>query len=173
MSQTSKMGSKNGKPVLRDQDVQALAKSSGLGENQVRTNTVWKSWTFSAFNLWMLRSQCDRPQNFLTLFCVINFWCFVICHKLQGLSQTAVTKAYSFPQLITKHSCISTVCYLFNTQTIFGINQGNFFFVIYHKHVNDIQWNFLILPFRRNYLSSSEQPTIVYIPLMNSSLHHP
>ncbi len=30
-----KMGSHNGKPVLRDQDVQALAKSSGLGEDQV------------------------------------------------------------------------------------------------------------------------------------------
>jgi hypothetical protein len=33
------MGSKNGKPVLRDQDVQALAKSSGLGEDQVSTST--------------------------------------------------------------------------------------------------------------------------------------
>jgi hypothetical protein len=29
------MGSKNGKPVLRDQDVQALVKSSGLSEDQV------------------------------------------------------------------------------------------------------------------------------------------
>ena len=48
------------------------------------------------------------------------------------------SQRHSFPQLITKHSCISTVCDLFNTQTIFGINQGNFFFVIYHKHVNDI-----------------------------------
>jgi hypothetical protein len=30
-----KMGSHNGKPVLRDQDVEALAKSSGLGKDQV------------------------------------------------------------------------------------------------------------------------------------------
>jgi hypothetical protein len=30
-----KMGSHNGKPVLRDQDVEALVKSSGLGPDQV------------------------------------------------------------------------------------------------------------------------------------------
>jgi hypothetical protein len=88
------MGSKHGKPVLRNQDVEDLMKSSGLSEQEVKE--AYFLWQTGDLNLAMGSKPVLKDESFEEF------------TKSNGLSEQDVTKKYlACAGILSCHTLVS------------------------------------------------------------------